>query len=393
LAAAGAATSQVSEIDNDQTQAGDIFAGQTLDVVDVSDEVTVVPSAIGNSLSGAIEGADANLTSSQRLNGAVRAETLLTAEGAAGEPLTISGQAVGNTLDAGAYGGSLTGSVLQSADGDGVSTTSSFDAYQAAAYSGATVSSTAIVNSQGYGVSGGVLAVGSAQTSSSSVEATTEGALRYVPAQGVYASVANGNNLSASGEISGQSIEATQSQTGAVTRATTDVSFGNAWDAIASSNAIANNLNASNQGGALIVSADQINTSAVGSVANLNAYDFGASSANAYGVGNSVVAGNNDVYVEVNNAQMNSGGVEVSARVTGSTGYDADATASAIGNAVTGYACADCQGVLNATNRQTNSGGVSASSHVGITGSNRSVTGVSSAAGNSATFYVSSPGS
>ena len=75
----------------------------------------------------------------------------------------------------------------------------------------------------------------------------------------------------------------------------------------------------------------------------------------------------------------------------GNNGYDATSSATAMGNAATAFACSDCGGAINITNSQTNSGGVSAVSTLSITGANRSVTGVATAVGNNATFYVSKP--
>lgn len=116
--------------------------------------------------------------------------------------------------------------------------------------------------------------------------------------------------------------------------------------------------------------------------------------ASANGVGNSLVAGNFGGDLTLNNNQTNSGGgVEVfsSFSGTGGIGYDASSSAIAMGNAVTGYACATCVNRMAITNRQNNSTGVAATSTVTMTGANRQVNGVSTAMGNTATFYVSQP--
>ena len=76
----------------------------------------------------------------------------------------------------------------------------------------------------------------------------------------------------------------------------------------------------------------------------------------------------------------------------GGQGYDAYVSANAAGNSVTGYACAECQATLNATNNQINDGNVSARANTTISGSNRNVITGSNAVGNAATFYVSRPG-
>jgi hypothetical protein len=108
---------------------------------------------------------------------------------------------------------------------------------------------------------------------------------------------------------------------------------------------------------------------------------------------NEVVIGNNDRYLQIDNAQVNSGGVEVTAGFAGTHGYDVRVNAEAVGNAVTGYACSVCEGVMDVTNAQTNAGPVSSRATTDIRGSGRSVVTGATATGNSATFYVSRPGS
>ena len=69
----------------------------------------------------------------------------------------------------------------------------------------------------------------------------------------------------------------------------------------------------------------------------------------------------------------------------------AASTATAMGNAVTGFACSDCNGVANIVNNQTNSAQVAANSTIDMAAGNRSVSASATAVGNNATFYVSRP--
>ena len=62
--------------------------------------------------------------------------------------------------------------------------------------------------------------------------------------------------------------------------------------------------------------------------------------------------------------------------------------ATAIGNAVSGYACNQCSGNMSANNSQSNNVDVSARSTVSVTNSGRSITGIATATGNNATFSV-----
>jgi hypothetical protein len=96
----------------------------------------------------------------------------------------------------------------------------------------------------------------------------------------------------------------------------------------------------------------------------------------------------------LDNTQWNAGGgVEVIAVFAGTDGYDAYGQATAVGNDVTGYACSDCTGTMDVTNRQTNNADVGASSSVTVGNQGaRSVVGTSVATGNNASFYVTRPG-
>jgi len=109
-------------------------------------------------------------------------------------------------------------------------------------------------------------------------------------------------------------------------------------------------------------------------------------------VANHVSVSNQDVWVEIDNSQFNSGGVSVQAELTAHNGYDAYVGANAAGNSVTGYACSDCGGILNANTTPTNHGNVSATAVTSIGGQGRAVITGTTATGNTASFYVTRPG-
>ena len=188
------------------------------------------------------------------------------------------------------------------------------------------------------------------------------------------------------------SAPCTRSAGDAVT-ASTSANAANAWDLAGRARATANQTLLYNDGGSVVATTDQSNLSRVRASATVTSYDWGAAAAVAAGTGNEVVAGTNDVYLEIDNSQVNSGGVEVSADFTGTNGYDAYVSADAVGNSVTGYVCSTCQGNLIATNAQTNSGPVSATATTTVRGTGRATASSASAVGNTATFYVSRPGS
>jgi hypothetical protein len=392
---AGAATSQTapSPVDNQQVQLGDVFATQTLDVVEVSGQTQAVTTATGNAVSGAVENGSLALTSNQSMQGRAGAMSTLTAVGSAGNPVLMVTEAVGNTGDAGAYGASMTADVTQSVSGASVTADSSIDAASGRiGAGGAAVSTNAIANSQAFGIAGGTADTRVTQDNAALVQAQTGATVQFLPGPSSFASSAVANNLSSAGENATQTTVVTQTMTGARTQASTFVATGNAYDVQGVSTAAANNAAVSNDGGSITATVSQDNQTYVRSESVMGAYQFGAASAQAYGAGNSATVGGESGWVDLSNTQFASGGVEVIADFNGHDGYDATVTANATGNAVTGYACSECGGVLGAANRQTNDSDVSATAGAGVTGPNRAVVGTAVATGNTATFYVTRPG-
>ena len=84
----GAATSQVI---SEQIQLGDVFTEQTMNVVDVSDAITMTSAAMGNGLSASnSNGGDLSVQASQTLGGQIRSGAVLDAAGTMGATTTIS---------------------------------------------------------------------------------------------------------------------------------------------------------------------------------------------------------------------------------------------------------------------------------------------------------------
>jgi hypothetical protein len=395
-ASAGVATSQSAPdpttVESEQVQLGDVFATQTLNVVDVTGPTTVTTAAVGNSLSGAVDGASLELTSSQAMAGSAAASTTITGSGSLGSTVTVVTEAVGNGGEAAAYNGNMTANVTQGVTGGQITADTTIDAASGRITCCASVSTTALANSQAYGVVGGTATTSTTQFNTAIVQSQTGAVVQYMPAPAVFSSSSIANNVSSSGENATQSATVVQSVTGQRTQASTFVSTGNAWDVTAAATATANNAAIVNQGGSLAATTSQDNTSYVRSESVVNAYDYGAATAMSFGVGNSVLAGENGGYVDIDNTQLNSGGVEVVSTFTGQTGYDAYGSAIAQGNAITGYACSECEATLRAASRQTNDSDVSATTTMTVNGSGRAAVGNANAVGNSATFYVTRPG-
>lgn len=398
VAAAAEASAQAQDrglVLNEQLQLGDVIAGQRLNVVDVNDTVAVSNAAMGAALIGGADGRAVDLRSSQDTRGAVVADTSLTLRGETGHVSSVT-QARGNYLAGTAVNTGIEVDASQTLDG-AVTARSRIEETGARLIHGGHVASDAIGNAVALAASGAESARGAVtgradQTATGEIYAETEARVTYAPAATAFASQASVNAVQAvSAPNAHQDLSVRQTASGAGVTAWTGVWAGNAWDIAARSRAASNQAAFYNQGGSLIVDVDQQNAAEVRSQTELSAYDFGAAYATAEAAGNEVHAGNNDIYVSIDNAQMNTGGVTASAGFTGQNGYDAFVGANAAGNAVTGFACSDCGGDLNARNVQTNMGDVRATATTAINGWGRNVVAGTQAVGNTASFYVTRP--
>jgi hypothetical protein len=387
-----AATSQ-SIVLNDQMQSGDIFAGQTLNVVDVSDSSALVTAAGGNDFTGSVVGSTAAVTSNQSLTGDVRAEGIMNVDGGSGASTVISVAATGNSGESNVTNvGTITGTTTQTVGAVEVTALGEYVGPNART-GGLTSSVQAVANSQGYGVQDSDTDVVVNQSSAALTQADGGGTLQYTDGTALFSALGTSNNVTAVGtNVSNQRMVINQSMTGERTQASVYAAAGNAQDINAQATATANNVSATGVGGEHNLTIDQTNTAYLRSEVDLTSFQFGSASANAYGVGNSVMAGNFGPDITLNNTQVNSGGsIEVISRFTGDNGYDAYTTATAVGNAVTGYACSDCQGRMTINNSQRNASDISATGVATTTGSHRSVSSVATATGNTGSFYVSRP--
>ena len=392
-AATEAAAQDGTIVLNQQLQLGDVFAGQTLNVVDSQDQVTVQTSAQGNSASGAVENGSITVQSEQDMRGDAVATTDLTLGGDTWGEVNATSQAGGNYLAVSAYDATLTLDATQANTGGLVSAATEIGDSSARLHAGAAVGASAISNTVALYGEGSVVSGAIDQSSSAVVRSFGRIESQYIPAEASVTSQAIVNAVAVnSGQTSGQDLSIVQRSTGAFIEAEASANAGNAWDLAARARATANQAVLYNEGGSVVNASDQQNSSFVRASALTTAYDYGAAEAYARGAANDLSVGNNDIYVEIDNTQFNSGGVDVTATFSGTNGYDVSVGADAVGNSVTGYACSECEGYLEARNVQTNSGDVSATANTTVAGSNRSVITGANAVGNSASFYVSRPG-
>jgi hypothetical protein len=392
-AATEAAAQDGAIVLNQQLQLGDVFAGQTLNVVDSQEQVTVESSARGNSASGAVYNGSITVQSDQTMQGDAVATTDITLGGDTWGEVNATTQAGGNYLAVSAYDATLTLDATQANTGGLVSATTELGDSSARLHAGASVGASAISNTVALYGEGSFVSGTIDQSSSAVVRSFGRIESQYIPAEASVTSQAIVNAVAAnSGQTSGQDLSIVQRSTGDFIEAEASANAGNAWDLAARARATANQAVLYNEGGSVVTASDQQNQSFVRASALTTAYDYGRAESYARGAANELSVGNNDIYVEIDNAQFNSGGVDVTATFSGTNGYDVSVGADAVGNSVTGYACSDCEGYLEARNAQTNSGDVSAVANTAVAGSNRSVITGANAVGNSASFYVSRPG-
>lgn len=392
-AATEAAAQDGTIVLNQQLQLGDVFAGQTLNVVDSQDQVTVQSSAQGNSASGAVYNGSIAVQSDQTMQGDAVANTDITLGGDTYGVVNATTQAGGNYLAVSAYDATLTLDASQTVDDGLISATTEIGDSSARLHAGATVGASAISNTvAAYGqtsfVSGTI-----DQSSSAIVRSFGRIESQYIPAEASVTSQAIVNAIAVNSDhTSGQNLGIAQRSFGSFIEAEASANAGNAWDLAARARATANQAVLYNEGGSVVNASDQRNSSFVRASALTTAYDYGRAEAYARGAANELSVGNNDIYIEIDNTQFNTGGVDVISNFSGTNGYDVYVGADAVGNNVTGYACSNCEGRLEARNTQTNTGDVSAVANTTVAGSNRSVISGANAVGNSASFYVSRPG-
>ena len=392
-AATEAAAQDGAIVLNQQLQLGDVFAGQTLNVVDSQEQVTVSTSAQGNSASGAVRNGSIGVQSDQDMRGDAVAASDVTLGGDTWGEVNVTTQAGGNYLAVSAYDAALTLVATQSNTGGLVSATSEIGDSNARLHAGAAVGASAISNTVALYAEGSVVSGAIDQSSSAIVRSFGRIESQYIPAAASVTSQAIVNAVAVnSGQTSGQDLSIVQRSSGDFLEAEASSNAGNAWDLAARARATANQAVLYNEGGSVVTASDQQNSSFVRASALTTAFDYGRAESYARGVANELSVGNNDIYVEIDNTQFNAGGVDVSATFSGTNGYDVSVGADAVGNSVTGYACSTCEGYLEARNVQTNSGHVSAAANTTVAGSNRSVISGANAVGNSASFYVSQPG-
>lgn len=378
---------------NRQFQGGNVAARQTVIATDADDQVTVSTSATGNTLSGAVETGHLTVDSEQELQGDVAAETTLVLNGDTDGYVTAVTQANGNYLAGGAYGGDLTLDATQTVGSTRIEAVSDLSGGTARLIEGDRIETSATANTVALAARDGHIDGAIRQDTAATLFSSNYVAVQYAPAETEVSSQALGNVAAYTGTApASQELRLTQSNTGTLVQAGTSANAGNAWDLAGRARAGGNQGVFANSGGSSVVEAQQDNAAQVWAESIVTSYDYGRATSHAQASGNTLSVGNEDIYVRIDNSQFNSGGVQADASFTGAYGYDAYVGADAVGNSVTGYACAECGATLQADNDQTNTGDVSATARTTVSGDGRAVITGANATGNAANFYVTRPG-
>lgn len=393
----GAATSAAqtaSEVLNNQVQAGDVFATQTLDVVEVDDGVSAETAATGNLLVGSVDGADLSVISNQTMVGSTVATTTVEVETGMGATSQINTTAIANGVEAGATQGTMTGVYTQIATFAPQVTARGMLEASAASAEDVGLATTAAVNSVSLGLTNGSAGVLVNQTSAADVLADGGAIVQYVSGTADVSGMASGNTFSLVGtDTSAARAVVYQSNTADLTQASQFTAYGSVQTAATSATASGNVAVGEIEGPLLDLTTTQFNQTYVRAQAEGTAYEFGEGAATAYAVGNSASAGVLGEAVELENVQLNTGGgVEAIASFSGTDGYDGYARATAVGNDATAYSCATCGGTMSVGNRQTNDADVGATATTTL-GAGRATNSAAVAVGNNASFYVTRPGS
>ena len=335
--------------------------------------------------------ADASVTSTQENQGKVYAHGVVDVGADAGAAAAARTTAVGNSGAISASNGTVSARVVQ-LNSNEVTARGQVEAADASAKD-LTVSTLAMGNSQGVNLNNGSAGTRISQSTTANVLADGGAIVGYVSGTSAVTATTAGNNINVSGgEQSAVRAITDQANTADVTQASKFTAYGNSYLSATTATATGNNLAVQNEGPLADVTSNQWNTSYVRGQAEGSSYLFGAAQTSAYAAGNSSQVNNVGAELVLDNLQTNNGGgVEAVASFQGQDGYDAVTSATAMGNAVTGYACAKCSGRMSVTNTQSNSADIGASSSTTVS-SGRQVTGVSTAIGNNASFNVSAPG-
>ena len=373
-------------------QLGDVTSNQTLHVVAIPSGVSQTTTAVGNAALGSADHAAVNYRATQTLNAESHATSNVAVDDSAGAGLYVSTSATGNTGTAGTCCAALTGSATQTIGANHAVTAEAY------AYTGGptptgevSVDASAVGNTQGWETNGGSIVATSVQSHSGETYSALGAVVGSVDGNASYSSTAVGNNVTSDATSAPVALNVTQESDGFRTRADIDVQQDSAGAVAAVATATSNNINITSSGSSASLASDQFNTNPVQTEVVLSANYWGdTATASSYSVANSALVSNAGPSTAAIGTQNNTGAVSATTSFSGGAGGDAAVLGTAVGNAYSAYACADCNGSVTGTLHQSNSGGVAATVS-GTANSQGFIAAAASAVGNTATFQVHKP--
>lgn len=374
-------------VTNDQYQSGSATASTTIDVGSGGD-VGATAIASGNVVTAGSDTTGVALDSVQHMDGDTNAGADAIVWDASGN-VAITSAAVANGATV-TSNGDTDINATQYARGNANAETR----FAGGTAGNAGTSASASGNVGAVSVENGQARVITTQESTGGVSAIVEADHCCVGGQVVSGAISSSNNLSVAGETATVLTDTHQAASGS-SIARVDLYAGYATDASGNATANGNSVAIDNQWGYVNARVDQRSSAnvAADSYVTLGGDFLGFASAGAYGVGNQATVSNvgSDTVMDV--TQDNSGDISADAAMAGEGGSMTLASSAAYGNNVSGTLCGYCDTNapgLTATNRQTNSGDVSASAVVTTPRANM-VGATATAIGNAATYQVSGP--
>lgn len=374
---------------NNQIQLGDVISGQTLHVVSASDGVSAQANSVGNAVVATGPGADLQFTSSQSMQGNTRALVSAVADNGATPSMVVAASATANTGNAATNGATVSGTVVQTVAPGMQVTADAYPGTGGGPSTGVSTFATALGNTQGWAAISGAITSSTTQTESGLVHAYNQATVCCTTDASTYNATSVANNVTADTTSSTAYLAVAQMRDQGVVEAGVVAHQTSGTDITAASIATANNINAAGSGDWITLQSSQSNGGDVNATSALSTVSWsGVASSSAYAMANSALVSNSGMSAELGADQTNSGNVSAQAGFTTTGQGVGSASATAVGNAASVYACGACGVGVGSTSHQTNSGGVNASASV--TGAGGRATGSASAVGNNLTIQVKS---
>jgi hypothetical protein len=387
--AAGTSRAADGQVINGQIQLGDVFSNQSLQVETAEDGLAGTGEAVGNIMSAVGQGSALDVQSDQSVSGKVESAVSAVVSGSSGPYFTTATTATGNSATAGTCCAPTTGSSLQTVEATGIVAADGYGEVGGSVQD-VQADASAVGNTTGWNLINGGIEAWTGQTNQGLTTSTNTGTFNQVTGNAGFTAASVANNVTVDAENTPIDIGAGQDAQG-TTQATIDVTLGDSVDSQSVANGVGNNVDAQASGSTASMNVRQTASGPVTAYANVQAGTWsGDANVLAYGVGNSAILSNAGPQADLWSDQTAAGDVGATASFTGGAGANVYAASTAMGNAASAYACAECGGVVNATNNQVVSGRVRANTNVAV-GRARQVNAEARAVGNNATYEVSSP--